>query len=250
MLVFRLTPLHKLALSDSTLQMLLRHMLLNLLYWRSSWWLSYFASCYFHQSKAYHSVFNVMVYVCSCLSVCVCLKEQHKAPHWYPALKVLLLGKLHSVLSFGPVIFHVRSSSPQHASRRRKAPSATQLLLSSISQQTTQPFHFLYRVFYIWLFHVSLLFPLLRCLISFLSCFLPLSALSCWDKLMHEFPTAPHHGRLPYQGQESALQHLQHFISALSKCRGSQESEAPRAGIHRCTLLSPLLFSMTGQERV
>lgn len=56
---------------------------------------------------------------------------------------------------------------------------------------------------------------------------------------MHEFPTAPHHGRLPYQGQESALQHLQHFIIALSKCKGRQESEAPRAGIHRCTLLSP-----------
>lgn len=89
-----------------------------------------------------------MVYVCSSVRVCVCLKKQHKALHRYPALKVLLLGKLHSVLSSGPVIFHVRSSSPQHVSRRRKAPSVTQLLLSSIFQQTTQPFHFLHRVFY------------------------------------------------------------------------------------------------------
>ncbi len=45
-------------------------------------------------------------------------------------------------------------------------------------------------------------------------------AVSCLDKLMYKFPLAPHHGWLPYQGQESALQHLQRFIGILSECRG------------------------------
>lgn len=231
------------------LYLLLRHMPLNLPHRRLLSWLSYFASCYFHESKAYRCAF-----FCGCLCLQLCeglyvLKKQHKAAHWCPALKVLLLGKLHSVLSLGPEIFRVRSSSPQLVSGRRKAPSATQLLISSIFQQTTQPLHFLYRVFYISLFSVSLSYPFPHCLISSFPAF-SLCRLSCWDKLMHEFPSAPHHGRLPYQGQESALQHLQHFISALSKCRGRQESKAPRAGIHWCTLLSPLLFSMTVQEWV
>lgn len=62
---------------------------------------------------------------------------------------------------------------------------------------------------------LSLSFSL--CYFSFSLC--QPSAVSCLDKLMYKFPLAPHHGWLPYQGQESALQHLQHFIGILSECR-------------------------------
>lgn len=48
------------------------------------------------------------------------------------------------------------------------------------------------------------------------------SAISCLDKLMYKFPQALHHGWLPYQGQESALQHLKHFIGILSSWRGKR----------------------------
>lgn len=166
---------------------------------------------------------------------------------------MLLLGKLHSVLSSGPVVFSCSLIQPSARIEEKK---------SSLSDAAfvIKPFptnHSTFSLSLPCILHLALSRvtcppppPLLLCLISFLSRFLPPSALSCWDKLMHEFPTAPHHGRLPYQGQESALQHLQHFIGALSECRGRRESEAPQAGIHRRTLLSPLLFSMTGQEWV
>ncbi len=71
-----------------------------------------------------------------------------------------------------------------------------------------------YLSFFFFFLSVSFLFSL----VSFFV-FPPL-AVSCLDKLMYKSPLAPHHGWLPYQGQESALQHLQHFISLLSECRG------------------------------
>lgn len=82
--------------------------------------------------------------------------------------------------------------------------------------------------FYCVSFFLSLFFSVsFLCLSSFLSLLPSFSlcqplAVSCLDKLMYKFPLAPHHGWLPYQGQESALQHLQHFIGILSECRGRQ----------------------------
>lgn len=149
---------------------------------------------------------------------------------WYCSLNVLHLGKLHRVLSSGAVIFHVLSSSVQYLLRGRNALSNIQVLLLSIFSNTysmLSPFRFFLSQFFLSFFPLFFL-------ISFsLSSLLPLipfsvchpSALSCWDKLMYKFPIAPHHGWLPYQGQESALQHLQHFIGTLSKCRGRRESK-------------------------
>lgn len=143
---------------------------------------------------------------------------------------MLHLGKLHCVLSSGAVIFHVLSSSVQYLLRERKALSKIQVLLLSIFSNTYSCFLPL-GLFFPKLF---LSFLPLFFLVSFsLSPFLSLihfsvchpSALSCLDKLMYKFPIAPHHGWLSYQGQESALQHLEHFIDTLSECRGRRESK-------------------------
>lgn len=89
---------------------------------------------------------------------------------------------------------------------------------------TEHPFQDTYVLlpFSFFLYYVSLPLSFFFVFLSFLPSFFlcQLSAVNCLDKLTYKFLLAPHHGWLPYQGQESTLQHLQHFIGTLSERRG------------------------------